>query len=175
MSKWKVLSFKNNLPLGDDIIEAPSKYDAKQIAKRKYKSATEFKITSVNLDTSSGVICPYCNKQTEFVDSKLIYGKSYGMIYLCRKCDAYVGTHKNSKKPLGTPANFELRELRKITHLEFDKIWQEKYMSRRKAYLWLANKLGLPLEQTHIGMFNINKCNRVLEVTRNYFKELKTE
>jgi hypothetical protein len=41
------------------------------------------------------------------------------MIYLCVPCDAYVGTHKNSKdhKPLGFLANRGLREARKAAHL----------------------------------------------------------
>ena len=30
----------------------------------------------------TGKICPYCGKPTEFVDSSVIYGRSYGMIYL---------------------------------------------------------------------------------------------
>lgn len=32
----------------------------------------------------TGKICPYCGKPTEYVDSSIIYGRSYGMIYLCR-------------------------------------------------------------------------------------------
>lgn len=33
------------------------------------------------------VTCPYCNKKAKFVDSKKIYGKSYGMIYACFASD----------------------------------------------------------------------------------------
>lgn len=57
-----------------------------------------------------GKVCPYCKEQTEYVDSACIYGKSYGMIYLCRKCDAYVGVHKGTNKALGRLANKELRQ-----------------------------------------------------------------
>ena len=48
------------------------------------------------------VYCDYCGRRAEFVDSKVIYGKSYGMIYLCRCCPgyAYVGVHKGTD--LGT-------------------------------------------------------------------------
>lgn len=45
----------------------------------------------------TGKICPYCGKPTEFVDSSVIYGRSYGMIYLCRDCRAYVGVHKGTR------------------------------------------------------------------------------
>ena len=41
------------------------------------------------------VYCDYCGRETEYVDSKVIYGKSYGKIYLCRNCMAYVGVHKD--------------------------------------------------------------------------------
>ena len=46
------------------------------------------------------VYCDYCGRETEYVDSKVIYGKSYGKIYLCRNCMAYVGVHKGTDKPL---------------------------------------------------------------------------
>ena len=47
------------------------------------------------------VYCDYCGRQAEYVDSKIVYGKSYGMMYLCRNCMAYVGVHKGTDKPLG--------------------------------------------------------------------------
>ena len=55
------------------------------------------------------VYCDYCGRQAEYVDSKVVYGKSYGMMYLCRNCMAYVGVHKGTDKPLGRLANAELR------------------------------------------------------------------
>jgi hypothetical protein len=53
----------------------------------------------------SGKICPYCKAKTSFVDSSLIYNKSYGMIYICFECDAYVGCHKGTDKAKGSLAN----------------------------------------------------------------------
>lgn len=65
------------------------------------------------------VYCDYCGRETEYVDSKVIYGKSYGKIYLCRNCMAYVGVHKGTDKPLGRLANAELlRKKRKETVME---------------------------------------------------------
>lgn len=60
-------------------------------------------------------ICPYCDNESELVDSEVVYGKSYGMMFLCSPCDAYVGCHKDSpnNRPLGTLANRSLRSLRK--------------------------------------------------------------
>lgn len=73
------------------------------------------------------VYCDYCGRRAEFVDSKVIYGKSYGMIYLCRCCPgyAYVGVHKGTDRPLGRLADMELRELKKLAHAAFDPLWKE--------------------------------------------------
>ena len=47
------------------------------------------------------VYCDYCGRETEYVDSKVIYGKSYGKIYLCRNCMAYVGrTSPSAASPM---------------------------------------------------------------------------
>ena len=66
------------------------------------------------------ILCDYCGRQAEYVDSAEIYnGKSYGMIYLCRPCKAYVGVHRGSDKPLGRLADAELREWKKRAHAAF--------------------------------------------------------
>ena len=109
------------------------------------------------------VICGYCGLQSEYVDSKEIYGTSYGMIYLCRPCDAYVRVHKDTDEPLGTLANKTLRELRKMAHTAFDPIWQSgRYKGkRRSAYRWLARKLKVKEEAAHIAMLNAIQCREV--------------
>lgn len=113
--------------------------------------------------------CPYCGSDTKFIDSKEIYGKSYGMVWACinyPKCDAYVGVHKGTDKPLGRLANAELRKYKNKAHAIFDPIWQDRKMSRKEAYAWLASQLGLPVNETHIGMFDVDMCIKVIEVCR---------
>lgn len=110
------------------------------------------------------VYCPYCGKEAELIDSSVIYGRSYGMAYICFDCDAYVGTHKGTEKPLGRLANAELRKWKMRAHDAFDPIWKSRKMSRKKAYSWLAEKLKLPEEKTHIGMFDVDMCKKVIEV-----------
>ncbi len=112
----------------------------------------------------SAKICPYCKQEPIFVDSSVIYGKSYGMIYFCKDCDAYCGVHKDTNVPLGRLANKTLRELKKEAHKYFDEIWKSKKMNRSEAYKWLSEKLNLPIEYTHIGMFNEDLCKN----TRTY-------
>lgn len=112
------------------------------------------------------VECPYCHKQAEFVDSKVVYGKSHGMIYLCRcKPDfAYVGVHKGTDKPLGSPADRMLRYWRGRAHAAFDPIWKKKAVTRSEAYQWLAQKLGIHKDDCHIGMFDTETCKKVVDV-----------
>ena len=46
------------------------------------------------------VVCPYCGRVAKYVDSSVIYyGHSYGMAYLCRPCNAYVGVHSGTDRP----------------------------------------------------------------------------
>jgi len=83
------------------------------------------------------MICNYCGNEAEFMTSKEFYGQDYGVnMYVCRPCDAYVGTHGKGKTPLGTLANKRLRSMRKTAHSMFDPLWKGKYrkMGRSKAY-----------------------------------------
>lgn len=123
-------------------------------------------------------ICPYCNERSKLVDSECIYKRSYGLAYLCAPCDAYVGVHKGTEKPLGRLANKELREWKKKAHAAFDPLWQRKLAKRRRergedykkvwargsGYRWLAIQLGIERAKCHIGMFDIEMCKRVVDI-----------
>ena len=115
------------------------------------------------------VLCQYCGRRAEYVDSEEIYGRSYGMIYFCRQCDAYVGVHEGTDRPLGRLANAELRRWKKLAHSHFDPIWRHgRFKGRRNdAYAWLAERMGLPKNKTHIGMFDVPQCVRVVEIMEN--------
>lgn len=124
----------------------------------------------------SGQVCPYCNNPTEFTDSAEVYEKSYGMIYICRPCQAWVGVHQGTDQALGRLANAELRELKMIAHRWFDPIAKEGlineiysvYMTgtttRAKAYDWLAAQMGIKPEYCHIGMFDADECREVIRI-----------
>lgn len=66
------------------------------------------------------VTCPYCILKAELVRGYKIYPRIPGLhnkwYYSCPNCDAYVGCHPKTKRPLGTPANAELRTLRSEVH-----------------------------------------------------------
>jgi len=116
--------------------------------------------------------CPYCHKESVLVDSKEIYGKSYGMSWWCRPCDAYVGCHEGTDKPLGRLADKELREWKIKAHAAFDPLWRTKMRvsvcskskARRLGYKWLSNILNIDVKDCHIGMFDTDMCKRVVEV-----------
>ena len=128
----------------------------------------------------TGKICPYCNSGTEYVDSSVVYGKSYGMIYMCGLCDAYVGVHKGTDKALGRLANNELRFWKKRAHAYFDGLWQRKIdkgfskgEARGSAYKWLSIEMKLHIDLTHIGMMDVEQCQRVVDVCRAWTLEPK--
>lgn len=128
-----------------------------------------------------GNTCPYCNRPTKYVDSAVVYSRSYGKIYYCSDCQAWVGVHKGTNKALGRLANAELREWKIEAHKYFDPLWQKKMQqglsktqARRRAYKWLAGLMGIPASETHIGMFDVDQCKRVVEICKRYYHEPTT-
>ena len=89
--------------------------------------------------------CPYCGSAVELKDSAVVYhGRSYGPIYLCSRwpeCDAYVGVHKGTERPLGRLANAELREWKKRAHAAIDDLWKPGRYSRHKVYAIVSDMM----------------------------------
>lgn len=123
----------------------------------------------------TGKICPYCGRKPEFVDSIEIYGyRSYGMMYWCKPCGAYVGVHKGTKRALGRLANKELREWKQKAHAKFDSLWKmsKKPNRRSAAYAWLGEQMKLKPSRTHIGMFNVEQCQRAIQLCDDLLKSV---
>jgi hypothetical protein len=131
-------------------------------------------ITEEHRQIFAGKICPYCKSKTQLIDSRVVYnGKSFGKIYACLPCDAWVGLHKGTSKALGRLANHELREAKKEAHHYFDMIWQQKHMKRKEAYAWLSEKLSIPSEFTHIGMFSPKTCKEVVRLSKQFLNDMR--
>lgn len=123
-------------------------------------------------------ICPYCTAPARRVTGKTVYRRKPELadkiIWLCAPCDAWVGCHPGSDRPLGRLANAELRRAKMAAHAAFDPIWRRhmardgvaKKVARNRAYAWLAHAIGIDRERCHIGMMDIATCNRVVEVCR---------
>ena len=88
------------------------------------------------------------------------------MIYYCRECRAWVGVHRGTDQPFGRLADAELRKYKKAAHAAFDPIWRRTQMTRRAAYKWLAAQLGIPEQETHIGMFDVAQCKQAIAVCK---------
>lgn len=114
------------------------------------------------------LICPDCRGNAELKDSAIIYGKSYGLAYVCEhypKCDNFVGCHKGTDKPLGTLANAKLRNKRKETHSLFDQLWrgENRKMSRGQAYKFMADILGIDQSKAHIALLTFAECDKLIK------------
>ena len=77
-------------------------------------------------------ICRYCGGIIRLVPAADVYGSSterLGMqneyLYQCQNCNARVGCHKGTTRPLGDVANEILRLKRIEAHQVFDAYWQK--------------------------------------------------
>lgn len=119
------------------------------------------------------VNCDYCGKPAELVKSEHIYPHrpdlAFKSFWQCKPCRAYVGCHKHSDAvPLGRLANAELRKAKNRAHAAFDPLWKSGKMKRQSAYKWLSEQLNIDGKDCHIGMFDVDMCNRVVEVVKQY-------
>ena len=116
-------------------------------------------------------ICRYCGGVIRLVPASSVYGASVyrlGLekesIYQCQNCNARVGCHKGTTKPLGNVANEALRLKRIETHHVFDAFWKARHMTRSNAYKWLSQQMRLPAKATHIGGFEMDQCQQVIDL-----------
>lgn len=123
------------------------------------------------------IYCPYCGAEAKLRPARVVYGdktideNSY--LYVCTGyplCDSYVNAHKESKRPMGTLANSELRNKRILAHHALANLWQSGTMTKSQAYWLLRIKLGLDDEHTHIGQFDTGMCDRVIKVCNEIYK-----
>ena len=138
----------------------------------------------VPLDTPT--ICRYCGGAVRLVTASKVYGPAAAVrlgierqnFYQCQNCNARVGCHPGSTRPLGNLANEALRMKRMETHQVFDGFWKERGMSRTQAYKWMAKKMRLSEELAHIGGFEMDRCQKLIklcEKERNKTQKQKKE
>lgn len=131
-------------------------------------------------------ICRYCGGAVRLVSASKVYGPAAAArlgierqsFYQCQNCNARVGCHPGSTRPLGNLANEALRMKRMETHHAFDSFWKERGMSRTQAYKWMAKKMRLSEELAHIGGFEIDRCQKLIklcEKERNNEQKQKKE
>jgi hypothetical protein len=124
-------------------------------------------------------ICPYCSARARYLQSsaELYGGRDYGPVWACLRCRAWVGCHKGTTTPLGRLADAHLRRWKRNVHAVFDPIWQRRFERKhvvdpkyKKAharggrYKRLAELMGIPRNECHIGMFDIQLCKRAISI-----------
>ncbi len=126
-------------------------------------------------------ICPYCGQFSRKVGGDVIYPHRPDLhdkrFYHCAPCGAYVGCHPGTEKPLGRLADAELRMWKQRVHAAFDPIWQRRFerkssadhrykkgMARGGRYKRLAELMGIPKDECHIGMFDIERCRIAIDI-----------
>jgi len=115
--------------------------------------------------------CPYCQRLTEKVTGKEIYPHRNDLwskvFFRCLPCEAWVGCHPGTDAPLGRLANAELRRCKSQVHSAFDPLWKSRERTRTQAYQWLADQLGIDVENCHIGEFDVATCKRAVGILAN--------
>jgi len=121
----------------------------------------------VTIEVPNPPKCSHCDQESVLALGSVINpfnpSAKHRWFYFCEPCYAWVGCHKYSKRTLGYPANQELRAMRIKTHLVFDLLWSTKN-GRTRAYKWLSKKMKIHIDETHIGMFDEEKCSRAIEI-----------
>ena len=124
-------------------------------------------------------ICRYCGGTVRLVPASMVYGAAAAKrlklesekFYQCQNCNARVGCHKGTTRPLGSVANETLRLKRMETHQVYDAFWKRRGMTRTKAYKWLAEQLQLSEERAHIGSFEMDQCQTVIDLCKKFEQE----
>lgn len=120
-------------------------------------------------------ICRYCGGRVILTPTSAVYGNGNDNIYLCTNCNAYVGCHRGTNKPLGKLANTVLRLKRQETHVVFDGFWRAQGWTRKQAYAWLARAMRLDADDAHIACFEMDDCEQAIELCRHYKPAEKKE
>ncbi len=115
------------------------------------------------------IYCPYCGAQAKLRPASVVYKENTivhdAFLYVCDRyprCDAYVSAHRDTKRPMGTLANSELRNKRIRAHKVFDRVWKSGLMTKWQAYKWLQATFGLDEDEAHIAMFSEYMCERLI-------------
>jgi hypothetical protein len=98
------------------------------------------------------------------------------MVFFRCDCGAFASCHPGTAIPCARPANGHTRYLRHKAHEAFDPLWMgygsgsgrtkgvATGKARKRAYRWLAQEMGLEIQDMHIGLLNADQCRRVIEL-----------
>jgi len=83
----------------------------------------------------------------------------------------FVACHKGTEIPLGYASTKAGRHAKLEAHKAFDMLWRgiTAHMSRTDAYLLLAGKMGLNVDDCHIAWFSVYQCRQVIKIVSDYW------
>lgn len=113
--------------------------------------------------------CPDCGSLMHLVEfkGKALYKCSRAEQTFCRGCHGA----KSDGSPMGTPAHWTVRAVRRKAHQVFDLLWNtgSPRISRDGAYRWLQGAMQLPSDKAHISHFDIEQCERMIRLVKADF------
>jgi hypothetical protein len=70
-----------------------------------------------------------------------------------------------------------------LAHALFDVFWKaaivhrgwKKGRARGAAYAWLAEQMGIPPEECHIGMFDLDRCAKAIDILEAKHFQIRTK
>lgn len=119
----------------------------------------------------SDLVCADCGSRLALKDGK------YGIFYGCTKYDetGCKGSHNCNKadaRPFGIPGDAATRKARREAHEWLDRLWKDDFVPNRvEAYEWLATALNIKAADCHVGMFDLETCERVMVLVRHRLGE----
>lgn len=154
----------------DDVIRLTNSQPKPKKHKNKIRQERLSKVKKHDLP------CPDCGKVMNLrSDSRF---KKHGIWYACQdfpRCKGSHGAHPDGS-PLGKPAGRETKQWRIRAHDLLDALWRGKKatMKRSSAYRKLAEHLGIPFEECHIGSFDIEQCQKTVDFLTDEKKAKKS-
>lgn len=112
------------------------------------------------------ITCPYCKAPGRLASAASVYrgGLASKSVWVCSNfptCDAFVGAHEATGKPLGSLANKALRGLRKACHAKLDPLWRSGEFIRKDLYGLAATFFGK--REFHVAALRDAECDDFLQ------------
>lgn len=96
------------------------------------------------------------------------HNTKFGIRYSCPVMGCTVVAWSGSTS---TPANYSTRQMRMKAHDAFDELWKSGMFTRTEAYHKLSLYLGIIQQSTHIGHFDSDRCQKVIEFSRTIVED----
>ena len=110
--------------------------------------------------------CKYCGGRVRCLRGSEYYVRRpdlhHTRRWVCEDCGASVGCKKGTTQPLGSLADEQLRRMRLYAHKCFDPLWKDKTCTRDCAYRWLSRKMDTSKDDTHIALYDVTQCAKVI-------------